>query len=361
MLHVLRRSITVSKSSEMEEMMSLPLTNIDDRTYADLIEEARAMITTYDPTWTNHNPSDPGITLIELFAWLAEMLIYRANRVTDQHRRVFLKLLNGPDWQPSDDIEADIYETVVDLRRRYRAVTCADYELLAKAVAPDEIARVKCVPQRYLDAPTDEARRAFKAGYISTIIVPMPVNSTVNKQAEHSYAEEALQPTVELCKKVRANIEPRRTLATRHYVVGPVYVPVLVEVTVVGRADITSLVFDGHSALDQLRQEIVTALRNFLSPIRWSPDGFVIAGWPFGRNIYVSELYELLEGIAGVDYVTKLELASKCTTADGPRCVAAKELWHVEGDFIGLELAEHHLPLARIDPDDITIEQPEPA
>ena len=72
------------------------------------MEEARALISTYDPAWTNHNPTDPGITLIELFAWLTEMLIYRANRVPDQHVRVFLKLLNGPDWQPGSDLAEDI-------------------------------------------------------------------------------------------------------------------------------------------------------------------------------------------------------------------------------------------------------------
>ena len=75
--------------------MTLPLPDLDDRTFADLVAEAR-LIRTYQPEWTNYNPSDPGITLVELFAWLAEMLIYRADQVTDRHRLAFLKLLNGP-------------------------------------------------------------------------------------------------------------------------------------------------------------------------------------------------------------------------------------------------------------------------
>ena len=60
--------------------MPLPLPNLDDRSYTDLVEEARRLIPTYAPEWTNHNPSDPGIMLIELFAYLTEMLIYRLNR-----------------------------------------------------------------------------------------------------------------------------------------------------------------------------------------------------------------------------------------------------------------------------------------
>ena len=62
--------------------MPLQLPNLDDRRYTDLVEEARGLIPTYAPEWTNHNPSDPGITLVELFAFLSEMLLYRLNRVT---------------------------------------------------------------------------------------------------------------------------------------------------------------------------------------------------------------------------------------------------------------------------------------
>jgi predicted phage baseplate assembly protein len=82
--------------------MPLTLPNLDDRTYADLVEEARAMIPTLSPEWTDHNPTDPGITLIELFAYLTEMLIYRLNRVTDAQTIAFLKLLNGLEWKPSE-------------------------------------------------------------------------------------------------------------------------------------------------------------------------------------------------------------------------------------------------------------------
>ena len=81
--------------------MPLKLPNLDDRTYEDLVEEARALIPVYEREWTNHNESDPGITLIELFAFLTEMLIYRANRITDASTLAFLKLLKGSNWTPS--------------------------------------------------------------------------------------------------------------------------------------------------------------------------------------------------------------------------------------------------------------------
>src|SRR5262245_6845013 len=73
--------------------MPLNIPNLDDRTYADLVQEALAMLPSYAPEWTNHNPSDPGITLIELLAYFTEMLIYRLNRVTRENKLKFLWLL----------------------------------------------------------------------------------------------------------------------------------------------------------------------------------------------------------------------------------------------------------------------------
>lgn len=75
--------------------MPIPLPNLDDRTYADLVAETRSLIPRYAPTWTDHNVSDPGITLIELFAWLTEALIYRLNRIPQASEARFLELLGA--------------------------------------------------------------------------------------------------------------------------------------------------------------------------------------------------------------------------------------------------------------------------
>ena len=73
--------------------MPLPLPNLDDRRWSDLVEEGQALIPRYAPKWTDHNVHDPGITLIELFAWLTEANIYRLNRVSERHRRKFLSFI----------------------------------------------------------------------------------------------------------------------------------------------------------------------------------------------------------------------------------------------------------------------------
>lgn len=80
--------------------MTLPLPNLDNRQWIDLVDEGRALIPRYDPDWTDHNVSDPGITLMELFAWLSEMTVYRLNRIPESHLRKFLALLDFYPFPP---------------------------------------------------------------------------------------------------------------------------------------------------------------------------------------------------------------------------------------------------------------------
>ncbi len=67
--------------------------NLDNKKFDDIVNEARTLLARYGKEWTDYNFSDPGITFIELFAWLAEMQIYQLNRVTDANYRKFLKLV----------------------------------------------------------------------------------------------------------------------------------------------------------------------------------------------------------------------------------------------------------------------------
>ena len=72
--------------------MPLDVPNLDDRTWAQLVDDARALIPRVAPAWTDHNVHDPGMTFIELFAWLAEMQLYQINRVSERHREAFARL-----------------------------------------------------------------------------------------------------------------------------------------------------------------------------------------------------------------------------------------------------------------------------
>ena len=259
--------------------MPLPLPNLDDRTYADLVQEAVARIPTYAPEWTNHNPTDPGITLVEMFAYLSEMLLYRLNLVTAANTQAFLRLLNGPDWQPSPDktLEQEVRETVLAFRGTWRAVTAADFETLALAADP-QVARARTVARRDLESDDPARRSQDRPAHISVILVPRGTGSN-------------LEPTPALLQAVRDALEPARLITTRLHVVKPHYVQVGVRVTLVLAPDVLEAAVAAQAA---------AKLAAFLHPLTGGEDG---TGWPFGRNVYASEIYQLLDTLPGVDYV----------------------------------------------------------
>ena len=91
--------------------MHLPAPNLDDRRFQDLVDEAKRQIPRFCPNWTDHNVSDPGITLIELFAWMTEQYIFRLNQVPNKNMLVFLDLI-GARLQPAQPAKGDITFTL---------------------------------------------------------------------------------------------------------------------------------------------------------------------------------------------------------------------------------------------------------
>ena len=80
--------------------------NLDDETFEEIVKNARLLIPQFTREWTDHNVHDPGITFLELFAWLAEMQIYQLNRVSDKNYKKFLKILG--DISPYDERPAKV-------------------------------------------------------------------------------------------------------------------------------------------------------------------------------------------------------------------------------------------------------------
>ncbi len=276
--------------------MTLPLPNLDDRTYADLVEEAIAQIPLEYPEWTDHNPTDTGIILIELLAWLTEMTLYRVNQIPDENYASFVSLLKGEKWklpnvsaqEKHKSLQSEIKQTLLALSHRYRAVTIEDYEQLVLEdwnKSPDsnglKIARVKGLAQRHLKPNSEQSDvDTLAPGNISLVVVP-----------EQNYQEKKYNQT-----KLLNFLEQRKLLTTRLHIVEPEYVFISIEAELILK--------DGAKAKD-LIQKAKTEIKLFFEPLN-SGKYWQGKGWPFGRSIYISEISKLLDDLEGVDYVESI-------------------------------------------------------
>ena len=335
--------------------MPIPLPNLDDRSYADLTADARALIPSLYPAWTNHNPSDPGIALVELLAWLTEMLLFQVNEIPDANTERFLALLNGPTWTRPDSVSLDaaVRQTVLDLRERYRAVTGDDYEWLTLHTWPQseaavqlggggKVRRVRCIPRRDLSATDPAVRRAPSPAAVSLVVVPEPASAAERQRPRlpfrlpftlHSRpSEDAPQPTDELLAALWTFFDARRTLATRHHVVGPDYLPVEIS---------ANLALHEDAPPDEALAAARAALVGFFHPLTGGPER---TGWPFGRAVYVSEVYAELERVALVNYAEDVLVS----TPAGESRVQIDEADRI----VGIELEAHEL--VRLGPPELT-------
>lgn len=87
--------------------MSLPAPNLDDRKFQDIVDDTKRQIGRRCPEWTDHNVSDPGVTMIELFAWMTDMMLYRLNQVPERNYIKFLEMV-GVSLEPPAPAQTDL-------------------------------------------------------------------------------------------------------------------------------------------------------------------------------------------------------------------------------------------------------------
>lgn len=170
------------------------------------------------------------------------------------------------------------------LRSRDRAVTEADFEFLAKACLKDRIERVKCLQPR----PSEAGRVA--AGEVYVLVIPKVDRPARLLQPRELRLDEADRT------EILRHLNERRLLTTRLDVRVPAYVPAMVEVSV-------GIAPEGDETA--VRTEILNRLYKFLNPlVGWHDE----TGWPFGRNLFVSDIYPCLQGIPNVQFIRDIQL-----------------------------------------------------
>ncbi|HSM58123.1 MAG TPA: hypothetical protein VK879_18345, partial [Candidatus Sulfomarinibacteraceae bacterium] len=205
--------------------------------------------------------------------------------------------INGLD---AETVEAAAMRVPALLRSRERAVTEADFEFLTRQALRDtgwDRHRVKCLQPR----PSRESR--VIPGQIYVLIIPHIAD-----------AERLLRPTQEdlelkrdeTYERLVAYLNQRRLLTSRLDIREPVYHWVAVRAAV--RADAST----NHARVEDA---VLDRLYRFLNPLVGGPDG---KGWPFGRNLVISDVYQALQGVPGVEFLSKVEIFVT-TAGDGPR------------------------------------------
>lgn len=277
--------------------MTMTLPDLDDRSFDALIDEARSVLAIHAPGWTNHNASDPGITLIELLAWVSEQLLFRLNLVGLQSKRRFLDLLRGRsgsrDAEASDDdVDEAIRREVVALARPRRAVTTADFESIAldaTQAVTGGLGRACCVDGIRIDRDEAGLRIVRRAADFTVVVVP----------SEDRAADD------ETLEAVHQRLAPACLLGSRVHVVPPIRVQLAIDATIAT---------DERRPADEWRRRCRDALDDRFSP--WARSAANPSGWPFGRPVFLADAVEALESVDGVDEVSKVRFAQAAMRSD---------------------------------------------
>ncbi len=182
---------------------------------------------------------------------------------------------------PAETLEHAEGRALDEVGRVTRAVTVADIELLARSTPGTAIARAAAIPGLFPPFPCVDA-----AGVVTVVVIPwLPDGRPV--------------PSAGLLGAVRAFLGRRRLIGTRIEVIGPTYLEVTVRATVTGDAGV---------ARETVRARVVEAVRRFFHPLDGGPDG---AGWPLGRDVYRTEVLDVINRVDGVARVQDLELIAE--------------------------------------------------
>ncbi|MFO7683833.1 MAG: baseplate J/gp47 family protein, partial [Chloroflexota bacterium] len=206
-----------------------------------------------------------------------ETLAHAAGRAAETlwaHERI-LELIADGQITTLDQLERT---AVLDRRAPKRATTLLDYERLALTVPGSKISRARAW------AGLDPHYPCLQApGTVTVVIVP-------------SLPTGAPQPTPALLDLVFRYLNRRRIIGTRLVVVGPEYLEVTVQAEVRTRRGADGV---------RVQAQIASSLNAFLDPLTGGPNG---RGWPFGRDVYRSEILQVIDNVPGVDHVLSLEL-----------------------------------------------------
>lgn len=273
--------------------MPIQLPDLAGKTYKDIVDEMLASIPNYTDRWTNHNPSDPGITVLELLSWIAEMTLYRIDRMPEESYINFLRLVAGTSGAEVGEVLLDMENKPDSDRARIKLLKfLKEIESGNKKSIPE----IKAQVQGFLDshyraitkddfcALSMEATQDSENAKVKRVIVfehPDKVEVIIVSDSRDKYDE--------LIKKVAGYLHPRRLVGTRIKVTAPEYTEVRIDV---------GIVCSIHANPFTVTKNVETKIRQYLDPITGGADD---KGWTYKRTLTVFEIDHIIEETDGVE------------------------------------------------------------
>lgn len=332
--------------------MSIEIPNLDDLTYQQLVDNLVRSIPQYSSQWTDYNPSDPGIAILEMLSWISQSLLYRANNISDESYRNYLKLIAGDHvYEPEDHLHTELLNelknwstpqsaeglaTIISKVQAYwstsnRVIAEVDYYALSLEAYYMECARQLGKPFnsqiRYRQQSLShlkQLRRIFvnaevvlehdsKVKRIEVIVNTAPdprerapsvqtnaynssgssSDSNSGKQQTNQPFEPAIKP---MLRAIKSFIVPRRPVGT------------LLSVRQVDNTNIdlaVSLVFASSSQQSVVTDAIDKQVARYVNAFTGGRDN---SGWPLGEALVSSDLVRLIGEVNGVAGVTNIQL-----------------------------------------------------
>ena len=182
------------------------------------------------------------------------------------------------------------------------AATCSTLDQLERSavlecVIPERAATTLDTERIAIEVPGTRVRRARAWSQLDAAVPCAEASGTVTVVIVPSLPRPKPAPSAGLVRAVKRWLDRRRVLCTRLVVVGPDYLVVSVDASVTASAEADPL---------RVQADVTAALTTFLDPLIGGPSGL---GWPFGRDVYRSEILAVVDGVPGVDHVASLEMS----------------------------------------------------
>ncbi|MCM1565336.1 MAG: baseplate J/gp47 family protein [Dehalobacter sp.] len=216
-----------------------------------------------------------------------------------------------------------------DFKVPYTAVTTSDYEYITLNTPGLRVAKAMAVPnyrpfysQKTKFKSTEPVKSEYSKGSVTVVVIPYTPLEILKVPPT---------PSAGFIQAVCRHLDRHRLLGTKIHVISPFYVKVTVNATIVP--------LEGYLDDRLILRDVISALNSYLHPVK---GGSERQGWPIGRDVYLSELYELMETVEGVKCIIRLSVSGEPGTtrdAQGNLLLGSK--------FSSIYSGKHSIEIAR--------------